>query len=71
MEWATYLANLMGGAHIAGQIHRFGAFLTSCYFFFHLFSLIQAKIKLPKFIFGKNSLMFNKQDFTDLGDTIK
>lgn len=75
MEWATYLANLMGGAHIAGQIHRFGAFLTFCYFFFHLFSLIQSKIKLhiplTKFIFGKNSLMFNKQDFIDLGDTIK
>ena len=67
MVWATYLSDLLGGAHIAGQIHRFGAFLTFCYFTFHLVSLMQNKIKLHiplrKFVFGKNSLMFNKQDF--------
>lgn len=75
MVWASYLANLLGGAHIAGQIHRFGAFLTFCYFTFHLFSLIRTKIRLhipvSTFVFGKNSLMFNKQDIKDLGATIK
>jgi predicted CXXCH cytochrome family protein len=75
MTWASYLADLLGGPRIAGQIHRFGAFLTFGYFSFHLFSLISTKIKnhtpLASFIFGKNSLMFNMQDLRDLGATIK
>jgi predicted CXXCH cytochrome family protein len=75
MEWANYLAKLLGGAENAGKIHRFGAFLTFCYFAFHLFSLIQTKIRkrvpFGKFVFGKNSLMFNKQDLLDFGATIK
>ena len=75
MPWANYMADLLGGIHITGKIHRFGAFLTFGYFSFHLASLIYTKIKrripINKFVFGKNSLMFNLQDIKDLGATIK
>lgn len=75
MAWASTLANLLGGSRIAGKIHRIGAFITFCYFTFHLFSLVSTKIKrhipLGSFLFGKNSLMFNMQDIKDLGATIK
>ncbi|MFC2138053.1 cytochrome b/b6 domain-containing protein [Bacteroidota bacterium] len=75
MEWAKFLARLIGGARVAGIIHRFAAVITFGYFFFHLFSLIRLKImrkvKTRKFIFGGNSLMFNKQDLKDFWSTIK
>lgn len=75
MPWAGFMANLLGGPHFTGQIHRFGAFLTFGYFGFHLFSLIHTKItrRIPasKFVFGKNSLMFNLQDLKDFFATIK
>ena len=75
MTWANFVANLLGGPHTAGQIHRFGAFLTFGYFTFHLFTLIKTKINnhvpVSRFVFGKNSLMFNMQDIRDFGATIK
>jgi cytochrome b subunit of formate dehydrogenase len=75
MEWAGYLARLIGGVHVAGVIHRIGAVITFGYFFFHLFMLIRTKIrkKIPagRFVFGKSSLMFNKQDVKDFVATIK
>ncbi|MCB8998551.1 MAG: hypothetical protein H6540_00585 [Bacteroidales bacterium] len=75
MEWANYAANLIGGARVAGIIHRFGAIITFGYFSFHLVSLIITKInrRIPfkRFVFGKNSLMFNWQDIKDFGATIK
>lgn len=75
MPWAKFFANLLGGAHNAALIHRFAAVITFGYFFFHLFSLVkmkrQRRAPLHKFIFGPNSLMFNKQDLKDFGATIK
>jgi len=75
MEWASRLANLLGGVTVAGNIHRFAALITFGYFTFHVLSLIRMKIKqhvsLKSFIFGKNSLMFTKQDMIDFKDTIK
>jgi predicted CXXCH cytochrome family protein len=75
MPWANFLANMLGGAQVAGRIHRVGAVITFGYFFFHLISLIRMKIRkhIPagKFVFGRNSLMFNKQDLKDFGATIK
>ncbi len=74
-EWANNLAKLIGGVHIAGNIHRFAAVITFGYFFFHVFSLIKTmrtkKIGLISFIFGANSLMFNKQDIKDFVGTVK
>jgi predicted CXXCH cytochrome family protein len=74
MAWASFMANLLGGPQMAGKIHRLGAFITFGYFSFHLVSLIIQKIRkripVGKFVFGKNSLMFNKQDLKDFWATI-
>jgi len=75
MTWASKLAQFLGGVDNAGRIHRFAAVITFGYFTFHVFSLIRTKFKrhipLGKFIFGKESLMFNKQDLRDFRDTLK
>lgn len=75
MPWANFLANLLGGVHVAGNIHRFAAVITFGYFFYHIYSLIKAKIdqkiKWGTLLFGKNSLMFNGQDLKDFWSTLK
>ena len=75
MEWASFLAKLIGGVKVAGVLHRFGAVITFGYFAFHLLTLILMKkknrVSVGKFIFGKDSLMFNMQDIKDFGNTIK
>jgi cytochrome b subunit of formate dehydrogenase len=75
MEWATFVANLLGGVRSAGNIHRFAAIITFGYFAFHLYNLYLLRAKsgagLKEFIFGKGSIMFNKQDLTDMVDSFK
>ncbi|MFH1320142.1 MAG: cytochrome c3 family protein [Bacteroidota bacterium] len=75
MEWANFLSKYIGGVKVAGNIHRFAAIMTFGYFIFHVFSLIQLKVKrhvpIMKFIFGSDSLMFNSQDLRDFWATIK
>ena len=75
MEWAKWLANIIGGAVVAGTIHRFAALITFGYFGYHVVSLIiikkKKKVKFKSFIFGSNSLMFNRQDLRDFWATIK
>jgi cytochrome b subunit of formate dehydrogenase len=75
MEWATFVANLLGGVRNAGNIHRFAAIITFGYFAFHLYNLYLLRAKsgagLKEFIFGKGSIMFNKQDLTDMVDSFK
>jgi len=75
MHWASSLSKLIGGVHVAGNIHRFAAVITFGYFIFHIFTLIklkkQQKLKFMSFVFGPNSLMFNKQDIKDFKATVK
>lgn len=75
MEWAKFLSQLIGGAFVAGVIHRIAAVITFGYFFFHVISLIKIKrkkgIKISSFIFSSNSLMFNRQDIKDFWASIK
>jgi predicted CXXCH cytochrome family protein len=75
MPWAAWMAKVFGGVQVAGNIHRFAAVITFGYFIFHIFNLIRLKVKrrvpLWKFIFGKNSLMFNMQDVRDFWATLK
>ncbi len=75
MAWAKFLIRYFGGVEGAGNIHRFGAILTFGYFGFHVYSMIRQKIRrkksLKEFVFGKNSLMFNKQDIKDFIASVK
>ncbi len=75
MEWAKFLARLIGGVETAGVLHRIGAVITFGYFSFHVYNLIklkrQKKLSLVGLIFGKNSLWFNMQDIRDFKATIK
>lgn len=75
MTWASNLAKLIGGVQVAGNLHRFAALITFGYFSYHVFSLFkikkEQKLKIIDFIFGPNSLMFNKSDITDFIATVK
>ncbi len=75
MPWAHFLASLIGGVKVAGVIHRISAVITFGYFFAHLYSLVQMKrrrkVSWFQFIFGPDSMMFNKKDLQDFVGTIK
>jgi cytochrome b subunit of formate dehydrogenase len=75
MDWAKFLARMIGGVHVAGTIHRFGAIITFGYFTFHFTNIIREKRKkrlsMLKFILGKDTLWFNKQDIKDFVATVK
>jgi len=75
MPWARFIADLFGGVHSAGLVHRIAAIITFGYFGFHLYELFaekrRAKVSWFKFIFDKKSLMFNLQDIKDFGATMK
>jgi predicted CXXCH cytochrome family protein len=75
MPWAGYIARLIGGVEVAGTIHRLAALVTFGYFFSHLFFLIKkkraSKTRWKSFIFGPESLMFNKKDLSDFRATLK
>jgi cytochrome b subunit of formate dehydrogenase len=75
MPWAQTLADLFGGVHSAGLIHRISALVMFGYFIFHIYSLYQKKKSRKEswiqFLFKKNTLMFNLQDLKDFYATIK
>jgi cytochrome b subunit of formate dehydrogenase len=75
MDWARFLSRLLGGVQTAGVLHRIGAVITFGYFAFHVLNLVKQKrrkrLSMTKFIFGKNSLWFNKQDILDFVATMK
>lgn len=75
MDWAKFLVQLIGGAQVAGVIHRFSAVITFGYFSYHVYSLFKMKIEkgisMKNFIFGKDTLMFNGQDVKDFVASVK
>jgi cytochrome b subunit of formate dehydrogenase len=75
MDWAQFMAKLIGGAKVAGVLHRIAAVVTFGYFAYHVVSLFKLKkskgLKLKNFIFGSNTLMFNKQDLKDFWASIR
>lgn len=75
MAWAGFLSRLIGGVEIAGAIHRLAAVITFGYFITHVYSLIKKKKKSGKtffqFVFGPDSMMFNKKDLLDFWATLK
>ncbi len=75
MVWAKWLADLFGGVHNAGLLHRYAAVITFGYFIHHVYTIIREKRKSNKtwfrYIFNGESLMFNMQDVRDFIATIK
>jgi cytochrome b subunit of formate dehydrogenase len=75
MDWAKFLAKLIGGAYVAGILHRIAAVMTFGYFVYHVISLVKLKKEkeqsIVSFIFGSNTLMFNKQDVKDFWASMK
>ncbi len=75
MAWASFLADIFGGVKNAGLLHRLAAIVTFGYFGHHLYTLIKEKRSRKtswiKFIFNRESLMFNLQDLKDFGATMK
>ncbi len=75
MDWAKFLSDQIGGARVAGIIHRIAALVTFGYFIFHVVSMLKIKfkkgIKVSKFIFSSNSLMFNRKDIRDFWASIR
>ncbi|UCF78288.1 MAG: cytochrome c3 family protein [Candidatus Eiseniibacteriota bacterium] len=75
MPWAEFIADMLGGVVVAGAIHRIAAVTTFGYFIYHIFALAKEKrrrrLTWREFIFQKNSLLPNKQDFIDFAATLR
>jgi cytochrome b subunit of formate dehydrogenase len=73
--WAVFLSKLFGGFEFAGYIHRFAAFIMVTVFITHIIDLIRMKRKEKKtfkeFIFGPDSMLFNRQDLKDFTGSLK
>jgi cytochrome b subunit of formate dehydrogenase len=69
-HWAVILSRFFGGFESAGAIHRIAAALMIGMFIAHLVDLFKTRKRLRvtwrEFIFGRDSLMFNRQDLRDL-----
>jgi len=79
--WARWMFSWMGGAEVAGALHRLGALITLLYFVVHLGSLVGPLVRargrfrdeagrfrlrrLFGFVFGPDSPMPNWQDLRD------
>jgi thiosulfate reductase cytochrome b subunit len=68
--WAAFLSRLFGGFESAGYIHRLAAVAMIGIFIAHMTDVIRMKKRLypswTSFIFGPDSMMFNKKDLQDL-----
>ena len=75
MAWARYVTDLLGGVAIAGGIHRVAAVVLIALFLYHAYTLIRRKMqyKTPwkEFLFGRDSMLPNRQDLKDLAGTVK
>ncbi len=73
--WAVFLSKLFGGFEFAGYIHRFAAFIMFSVFVTHIIDLLRLKRKekktLKEFLFGPDSMLFNKHDLKDFIASLK
>ncbi len=85
--WAKVMFNLLGGAHVAAKLHRFGAILSLTYLTIHLSSLLgpvkrrwdtfrdaSGKFRARRllgFIFGPDSPLPNWDDLRDIREHTK
>ncbi|MFH1050796.1 MAG: cytochrome b/b6 domain-containing protein [bacterium] len=70
-----FLSRLFGGYEITGFIHRVAAIITFIYFSLHIIYLFRKKnhlnISLKELVFGKYSMIPNKNDLIQLLQTLK
>ncbi len=68
--WAAILSRLLGGFETAGYIHRVAAVLMFGIFVTHIRDLVRQKrrssMSWRKFIFGPESLVFNRKDLQEV-----
>ena len=73
--WAAILSRLLGGFETAGYIHRVAAVLMFGIFAAHIRDLVRQKRKSAtswrEFVFGPDSLVFNRKDLLELVGNIK
>jgi len=74
-SWAATLSRLLGGFEAAGFVHRVAAVFMFGIFVTHIIDLFRQKRKEHKslitFLFGPDSLMFNKKDLHDFIGSMK
>jgi cytochrome b subunit of formate dehydrogenase len=74
-RWAVVLSRLLGGFETAGYIHRFAAVLMVTIFITHIIDIVRMKRREKRswrsFIFGTDSMFFNKKDLRDFIDSVK
>jgi cytochrome b subunit of formate dehydrogenase len=74
-SWAAVMSRLFGGFESAGYIHRLAATFMIGIFITHLVELVKLKRREKKtwfkFIFGPDSMMFNKKDVQDFIGNMK
>jgi cytochrome b subunit of formate dehydrogenase len=66
--WAPTLMSLLGGAQVAGYLHRFAGIVTFGYFFWHIAMVLHAVIVKRErgFFWGPRSMMPQPRDVLDL-----
>jgi cytochrome b subunit of formate dehydrogenase len=73
--WAGLLSHLLGGYESAGYIHRFAAVIMIGLFLTHVIDLVRQRRRGYRswraFIFGPDSLMFNRKDLQDFIGNLK
>jgi cytochrome b subunit of formate dehydrogenase len=75
MGWAQVSAKLAGGFATTGVLHRFAAVVLIGVFFTHLWDARRQKrasgLTWWQFITSKSSIIFNKRDLVELGQSVK
>jgi cytochrome b subunit of formate dehydrogenase len=73
--WAATLSHLLGGFESAGYVHRVAAVFMVGVFVTHLVDLTRRKRRefgtWRKFLFGPDSMLFNKKDLADFVGNVK
>lgn len=73
--WAAFLARMFGGFEGAGSIHRLAAAMMIIMFSVHIVDLVRTRkrqnVSWKQFIFGPDSMMFNRRDLHDFIGSLK
>jgi cytochrome b subunit of formate dehydrogenase/nitrate/TMAO reductase-like tetraheme cytochrome c subunit len=75
MGWAQWSADVIGGFHTTGTLHRIAAVVLFAVFFLHLRQVNRHRkrnnLSWLGLVFSKNSMMFNKKDLQDFVGSMK